>query len=87
MHHYLQLDSMMMFGGGYETNTTAAASQRNRDVKTPENFLGENSSLVNLDNLMGPSKSQNIVAPPKGLLFIFFDQKNSYGDRNWWILG
>lgn len=27
-----------------------------RQMKTPETFLGENSSLVNLDNLMGPSK-------------------------------
>lgn len=25
------------------------------NAKTPENFLGENSSLVNLDNLMGPA--------------------------------
>ena len=29
--------------------------QQRSNVKTPENFLGENSSLVNLDNLLGPS--------------------------------
>jgi len=36
-------------GGGVNTQGNQRAN-----VKTPENFLGENSSLVNLDNLMGP---------------------------------
>ncbi|KAI1716954.1 ENTH domain-containing protein [Ditylenchus destructor] len=32
--------------------------QQRPNVKTPDTFLGENSSLVNLDNLMGPSTTQ-----------------------------
>ncbi len=35
-----------------------------KEVKTPENFLGENSALVNLDNLMGPSKPAVPGMPP-----------------------
>uniref|UniRef100_A0A915DZD6 Uncharacterized protein n=1 Tax=Ditylenchus dipsaci TaxID=166011 RepID=A0A915DZD6_9BILA len=31
--------------------------QQRPNVKTPETFLGENSSLVNLDNLMGPTSN------------------------------
>lgn len=34
-----------------------SARKQRANVKTPESFLGENSSLVNLDNLMGPSHS------------------------------
>lgn len=32
--------------------------QQRPNLKTPETFLGENSSLVNLDNLMGPASTQ-----------------------------
>lgn len=42
-------------------NITAAPiekGQQRLNVKTPETFLGENSSLVNLDNLMGPTSIQ-----------------------------
>lgn len=38
--------------------SNGAPAQRT-NVKTPESFLGENSSLVNLDNLMGPPAAQN----------------------------
>uniref|UniRef100_A0A914WQC6 Epsin-2 n=1 Tax=Plectus sambesii TaxID=2011161 RepID=A0A914WQC6_9BILA len=34
-----------------------SARKQRSNVKTPETFLGENSALVNLDNLMGPSNS------------------------------
>lgn len=40
------------------TATNDASMQRN-NVKTPESFLGKNSSLVNLNNLMGPSTAQH----------------------------
>jgi epsin len=33
--------------------------QQRPNVKTPETFLGENSALVNLDNLMGPTSAQS----------------------------
>lgn len=39
-------------GGSVESENSA----NRRQLKTPESFLGENSSLVNLDNLMGPVK-------------------------------
>ncbi len=35
-----------------------------KEVKTPKNFLGENSALVNLDNLMGPSKPPAVPGMP-----------------------
>ncbi len=35
-----------------------------KEVKTLENFLGENSALVNLDNLIGPSKPAVHGMPP-----------------------
>lgn len=39
---------------------------RSRQLKTPESFLGENSSLVNLDNLMMSSTKSAIPGiPPK----------------------
>lgn len=38
------------------TTEDSAAKQRN-NAKTPESFLGENSALVNLDNLMGTTNS------------------------------
>lgn len=41
------------------SNGIQAMGQQRPNLKTPENFLGENSSLVNLDNLMGPSAAQN----------------------------
>lgn len=44
--------------GGAMNGSNGAPMQRN-NVKTPESFLGENSSLVNLDNLMGPPAAQN----------------------------
>lgn len=37
-----------------------AGGPQRTNVKTPENFLGENSSLVNLDNLMGPASFQPV---------------------------
>ncbi|CAD5215502.1 unnamed protein product [Bursaphelenchus okinawaensis] len=39
--------------------TPSPIPQNRVNSKTPESFLGENSSLVNLDNLMGPSVAQN----------------------------
>jgi epsin len=38
---------------------------KSRNLKTPEHFLGENSALVNLDNLMGPPKTGVAGVPPK----------------------
>lgn len=38
---------------------------KTRNLKTPEHFLGENSALVNLDNLMGPPKTSVAGMPPK----------------------
>ncbi|KAI6240882.1 Epsin 2 [Aphelenchoides fujianensis] len=43
--------------GSMGSNGTIQGAQRS-SVKTPESFLGENSSLVNLDNLMGPPVAQ-----------------------------
>uniref|UniRef100_A0A915MM53 ENTH domain-containing protein n=1 Tax=Meloidogyne javanica TaxID=6303 RepID=A0A915MM53_MELJA len=40
-----------------QQNGTKIGQQRNK-IKTPESFLGENSGLVNLDNLLGPTGSQ-----------------------------
>lgn len=40
------------------TTTPIQQGQQRANVKTPEKFLGENSSLVNLDNLMGPTALQ-----------------------------
>jgi len=40
------------------TNGTQSMGQQHPNLKTPESFLGENSALVNLDNLMGPSSTQ-----------------------------
>lgn len=59
-------DPWAAFEAGSTVNNTAASSsspitattngmgQQRPNLKTPESFLGENSSLVNLDNLMGP---------------------------------
>lgn len=47
-------DSIM--GTNQEHQNNIINTQRNA-VKTPDHFLGENSSLVNLDNLMGPKIS------------------------------
>jgi len=44
------------------SNGTNGAPAQRTGVKTPESFLGENSSLVNLDNLMGPPAAQNKTA-------------------------
>lgn len=35
-----------------------------RQLKTPETFLGENSALVNLDNLVGPTIKSNVPGMP-----------------------
>jgi len=43
--------------------TNGAIGQQRANVKTPENFLGENSALVNLDNLMGPTNSKLTARP------------------------
>ena len=42
---------------GHNGKEIGVSTQRT-NVKTPENFLGENSSLVNLDNLMGQTSFQ-----------------------------
>lgn len=59
-------DPWAAFEASTTANTTIASSsspitaanngmgQQRPNLKTPESFLGENSSLVNLDNLMGP---------------------------------
>lgn len=41
------------------------SGMKTRNLKTPEHFLGENSALVNLDNLMGPPKTSIAGVPPK----------------------
>uniref|UniRef100_A0A914H3H3 ENTH domain-containing protein n=1 Tax=Globodera rostochiensis TaxID=31243 RepID=A0A914H3H3_GLORO len=42
-------------------NSSTNAGQQRANTKTPESFLGENSVLVNLDNLLGPSNNTQIV--------------------------
>uniref|UniRef100_A0A183CLD9 ENTH domain-containing protein n=1 Tax=Globodera pallida TaxID=36090 RepID=A0A183CLD9_GLOPA len=42
-------------------NSSTNAAQQRANTKTPESFLGENSVLVNLDNLLGPSNNTQIV--------------------------
>lgn len=46
-----------------QTATPVAAEEKNfkqrNSTKTPESFLGENSSLVNLDNLLGTAHSSS----------------------------
>lgn len=45
-------------GNGTALNGSNGTPIQRTNVKTPESFLGENSSLVNLDNLMGPPIAQ-----------------------------
>lgn len=47
----------VMNGSSIAANGSNGAQRNN--VKTPESFLGENSSLVNLDNLLGPTTTVN----------------------------
>lgn len=51
------------------TNTTTTATTNNstgatakKPLKDPQSFLGENSGLVNLDNLIKPAVNQNTTA-------------------------
>lgn len=37
-----------------------------RNLKTPESFLGENSGLVNLENLIGPPRASSAGNPAGG---------------------
>ncbi|KRX49186.1 Epsin-2 [Trichinella murrelli] len=46
------------------SGTNSDSSNSKRTLRTPESFLGENSSLVNLDNLIGPAKPQVPGMPP-----------------------
>ncbi|KRY22495.1 Epsin-2 [Trichinella patagoniensis] len=46
------------------SGTNNDSSNSKRTLRTPESFLGENSSLVNLDNLIGPAKPQVPGMPP-----------------------
>lgn len=41
--------------------------------KTPQSFLGENSALVNLDNLVSASTIKTVAPTPTGLFFLFID--------------
>lgn len=62
-------------------NATTTSTNTNKQMKTPQSFLGENSSLVNLDNLIKPVQTQSqagnaaynpfsdTVIPPKTNLF------------------
>ena len=53
---------------GSSNNSTNGLNGRGAN-KTPENFLGENSSLVNLDNLLGASTTANTgKGNPDGML-------------------
>ncbi|CAD6185436.1 unnamed protein product [Caenorhabditis auriculariae] len=52
---------------GVTTNGSATTNGNGTNVtmrKTPENFLGENSSLVNLDNLLGTSQTNSNSGNP-----------------------
>ncbi|KAH7731972.1 Epsin 2 [Aphelenchoides avenae] len=72
-------DPWAAFEASTTANTTIASSsspitaanngmgQQRPNLKTPESFLGENSSLVNLDNLMGPPAQAKPASNP----FIF----------------
>ena len=48
------------------SNNSQQQQQNNtqRNVKTPDHFLGENSALVNLDNLMGPKTTSKPASNP-----------------------
>ncbi|XP_004524570.1 putative uncharacterized protein DDB_G0277255 isoform X4 [Ceratitis capitata] len=62
-------------------NATTTSTNTSKQMKTPQSFLGENSSLVNLDNLIKPVQTQSqagnaaynpfsdTVIPPKTNLF------------------
>ncbi|KHJ49194.1 ENTH domain protein [Trichuris suis] len=43
-------------GSSKEQSLLVDTAAQKRNLRTPESFLGENSSLVNLDNLLGPPK-------------------------------
>ncbi|CDW55692.1 ENTH and UIM domain containing protein [Trichuris trichiura] len=43
-------------GTSKEQSLLVDTAAQKRNLRTPESFLGENSSLVNLDNLLGPPK-------------------------------
>lgn len=63
------------------SSLNASSTNTNKQLKTPQSFLGENSSLVNLDNLIKPVQTQSqagnaaynpfsdTVIPPKTNLF------------------
>ncbi|XP_053955664.1 epsin-1 isoform X2 [Anastrepha ludens] len=63
------------------SSLNAASTNTKKQLKTPQSFLGENSSLVNLDNLIKPIQTQpqvgnaaynpfsDTVVPPKTNLF------------------
>ncbi|KAI6188195.1 Epsin 2 [Aphelenchoides besseyi] len=53
---FATLNNAGLIDGNGVTNGIQGAQRSS--AKTPESFLGENSSLVNLDNLMGPSSVQ-----------------------------
>lgn len=67
----LMNNSADQFAAG-NNNVTHDVVGRSRQLKTPENFLGENSSLVNLDNLMMSTTSKSVVPgmPPKSCKLI-----------------
>lgn len=63
------------------SNNTSTGATAKKPLKDPQSFLGENSGLVNLDNLIKPAVPQNTanaaaynpfsdtVIPPKTNLF------------------
>ncbi|CAI5454230.1 unnamed protein product [Caenorhabditis angaria] len=63
-------DSMDLLGGDIlaptTSSTTLTAGSTNGTRKTPENFLGENSNLVNLDNLLGTAATTSSAPLPNG---------------------
>lgn len=56
--------------------------QSKAPVRTPHSFLGENSALVNLDNLIKPAPSGNTMsAAPAGGAMGAFGTANPFSDR------
>lgn len=66
-------------GNGITSNGSNGVPMQRTSVKTPESFLGENSSLVNLDNLMGPPSAQAKTGNFNNCLFYsFFSASNPF---------
>lgn len=60
------------------SSTTQSTANNKAPTRTPHSFLGENSALVNLDNLIKPMSSASTAAPAPGGAFA---TANPFSDR------